>query len=127
MVVDDDTVCVELLSICLSDLGMNILVAQNGLEAVEMAREHTPDLIFMDLRMPMMDGKESIREIRKEFDSERMKIVLLTGDLAYELEKNSMEYQNIGCDDIIIKPVMPDHLFDTISRLLKLEDSTVTG
>ena len=78
----------------------NIIRAENGVEAVEKARLYNPDIILMDMKMPMMGGLEATRNIRKF--NPQVPIIALT---AYVFDTNKQDALNAGCNDFITKPV----------------------
>lgn len=82
-----------------------IIRAYNGLEAVEMCRTELPDLILMDFKMPLMDGLQATREIRK-FNSDIF-IIALTAN-AYDSDREHAF--DAGCNDYMSKPVAPAEL-----------------
>lgn len=121
LVVDDDYVNRDVLSKILSSIKIEVIEAKNGVEAVELTRKHVPDLVFMDLRMPVMDGLEAVRRIRKEFDAERVKVAMLTGASAFEIDEKRKEYSEAGCDYLILKPFSTDQVCNCIAELLGVE------
>lgn len=82
--------------------GYEVHVAENGAEAVEMAKSCTPDLILMDISMPVMSGIEATRALRRSPDVSGVKIVALT---AHAMESARRECMEAGCDDFATKPV----------------------
>ena len=83
----------------------NLVRAINGKQAVEMYQESKPDLILMDMKMPVMDGLEATREIRK-MDSEIV-IIALT---ANAFDSDRQKSLDAGCNDYMSKPVAPNEL-----------------
>jgi two-component system, cell cycle response regulator DivK len=92
----------ELLSRRLLRKGYEIHLAENGAEAVEKAKACAPDLILMDISMPVMSGIEATRALRRTPEGRRMKIVALT---AHAMESARRECLEAGCDDFATKPV----------------------
>lgn len=93
--------------------------AQNGQEGIEMAMLYMPDLIITDIRMPVMDGLEMMRQLR-ELEGE-WHFVILSGYSEFEYAKKAIQY---GADDYLIKPLAPDdvmQLLDAIEQRLKKE------
>lgn len=103
-----------------------ILEAQNGLEAIEMTEKHVPDLIFMDLKMPVMDGWEATKRIRQTDVGGRVAIIALTAQAMAGDEQKALA---IGCDDYLAKPVVDPELVRTkLERLLnKYEESNAAA
>ena len=99
LVVDDQEGIRYLLDIIARDAGHEVIMAQNGLEGVEMCRTHDPDLIFMDIRMPIVDGIQAVKEIRK-FNI-NVGIVIMT---AYSEKKAIDELKTYGITALVSKP-----------------------
>jgi len=94
-----------------------IFEAQNGLEAIEMTEKNSPDLIFMDLKMPVMDGWEATKRIRLTTTGRRVAIIALTAQAMAGDEQKALA---IGCDDYLAKPVVdPEIVREKVERLLK--------
>lgn len=91
----------------------NLLHAWNGREAVEMYSEHKPDLILMDINMPLMDGYEATRQIRQVSDS--VPIIAVT---AYAFSSDRTRIMENGFNSYVSKPVNADRLENEIKRLL---------
>lgn len=95
--------------------GYGTLGAANGAEAVEVAREHLPDLILMDLAMPVMDGREAMRRLRAESRTARIPIVVLTA-MALSVDRDRLVEE--GFDGLLIKPCMPPHLIREVRKMV---------
>lgn len=91
--------------------GFEIREAVNGQEATEVHRDWQPDLIWMDIRMPVMSGLEATRQIKKTNTGASTKIVALT---AHALEEERIEILNSGCDDFIRKPYRASEIQDAL-------------
>ena len=110
LVVDDEPLMVELLSRTLRDLGHEAVgTARDGLEAVEMARKHQPDLIIMDYAMPNMDGLEAAEQIVKEMC---IPIVLSTGRTDDQTLQRS---RTAGIHSYLVKPFHREQLKSAIT------------
>ena len=90
----------------------HIIRAENGVEAVEKAKLHHPDIILMDMKMPLMDGLEATRQIR-EFNAD-IPIIALT---AYVFDTNKKDAIDAGCNDFLSKPVNRTVLIDALNNL----------
>jgi len=102
-----------------------ILEAQNGLEAIEMNEKYSPDLIFMDLKMPVMDGWEATKRIRVAEGGRRVAIIALTAQAMAGDEQKALA---IGCDDYLAKPVVdPEMVREKVERLLKKYSPTLVA
>jgi CheY-like chemotaxis protein len=94
----------------------DIREATNGREAIEAVERDPPDLVFMDLKMPVMDGWEAIRRIRAMPHGRAVRIVALTAQVMTGDEEQALE---MGCDDYLAKPVVdPDLMRQKLERLL---------
>lgn len=97
----------------LEPLGFELREAENGEEAVAACREWRPDLIFMDIRMPVMDGLEATRRIKSAGAGAETRIVAVT---AHALEEERREILAAGCDDLIRKPYEFDDILDALTK-----------
>lgn len=95
--------------------GYRALGAANGLEAVEACREHLPDLVLMDLAMPVMDGRQAMRELRDDPRTARIPIVVLTA-MALSVDRDRLIAD--GFDELLTKPCMPPHLIREVRRMI---------
>ena len=114
LLVDDDPDILELLEYNLSKEGYSIRTAENGLEGIKVAEEFSPDLILMDIMMPVMDGIEAGRIIRQNKDLKRTLLVFLT---ARNEEYSEVAAFELGADDYIIKPLKPRALISRIKAI----------
>jgi len=118
LVVDDIKENRDVLAMILSDIGVQVISAEDGQQAIEMVRLHRPDIVFMDIRMPVMDGIESAHEIFKEFGHDGVKLVAVSASaLTHERES----YLNEGFHDFIAKPILVANVFDCLARLLQVK------
>jgi CheY-like chemotaxis protein/two-component sensor histidine kinase len=99
-------------------LGFALREALNGQEAVALFEAWHPDLIWMDIRMPVMDGLEAARRIKATEAGRRTKIVALT---AHALEEEREPILAAGCDDVVRKPYREQELFEVMARHLGLK------
>lgn len=118
LIADDIKENREVLAQVLSNVGVEVYDAKDGIEAVEKTRKYHPDIIFMDIRMPRMDGTAAIREIVQQFGANRFKIVVIT---ASALEHEIQKYMELGCHGIILKPFRVNEIFKTLQKLLNAE------
>jgi PAS domain S-box-containing protein len=99
----------------LEPLGFDLREAVNGQEAVALFEQWCPDLIWMDIRMPVMNGLEATRQIRKTDAGAQTRIVAVT---AHVLEEEGREILAAGCDDFIRKPYRETDIHDALARYL---------
>lgn len=117
LIVDDDANICELVRLYLEKEGYNILCAYDGEEALLSFKQHSPDLVVLDLMLPKLDGMDVCREIRK---SSSVPIIMLTAkgetfDKVLGLE--------MGADDYIVKPFEPKELVARVKAVLRRTQS----
>ncbi|HMQ32977.1 MAG TPA: ATP-binding protein [Chloroflexaceae bacterium] len=115
LVVDDKWENRRLLVEWLSAAGFAVREAANGQEAVELWETWEPHLIWMDMRMPVMDGYEATRRIKASLKGQATVVVALT---ASAFEHEQVTIRSAGCDDFVHKPAREAVIFDTIARHL---------
>lgn len=112
LVVEDTELNIDLITQLLED-DYNLLVARDGIEGVSMATEHTPDLILMDISLPILDGYEATRTIRKT-----MPTLPIIGLSAHAMDGHEQKAKDAGCTDYLTKPVNDDLLFKMLKKYL---------
>ena len=115
MVVEDYEDTRVLLKQWLEGLGYSVLEASNGQEAVEIADRERPDLILMDLDLPILDGIAATQQIRQKPQLERVPIVAVT---AYPMSYSHVKAFSKGCDEYMRKPIDISELERVVSRFL---------
>jgi CheY-like chemotaxis protein len=114
LVVDDDNLSRSMIQILLSQHGYRVDFAANGVEAIEAIKSHAYDLVFMDLFLPDMDGREVSRQVRAwEAGKTHVPIIALT---AYDIPGQPLELLKAGMDDYVFKP----YNLRQISRMIHL-------
>ena len=113
LVVDDDPSIVELVRLYLEREGYRVLVAYDGLEALELARQQQPDLIVLDLLLPEVDGLDVCRILQTESD---VPIIMLTAKTA---EEDKLVGLRLGADDYVTKPFSPRELVARVQAVLR--------
>lgn len=116
LLVDDNAVTIDVIKQELEFLGYEVTVAQNGLEAVEMASTKLPDLIVMDILMPKMDGFHAASQIRKNPKTRAIPILAAT---ARAMPGDREKCLASGCDDYIAKPFTHKELGAAVKKLLE--------
>ena len=115
LVVEDFEDTRYLMRLELERRGFRVLEARNGEEGVELAARERPDIILMDIGLPLMDGIEATRRIRAQEDQRDLLIVALTAHHETEYRANALA---AGCDAYLTKPIDFDWLIDLLGRLL---------
>ncbi len=113
LMVEDDPVNMKFLTVLLLNTGANLLYASNGKEALELLEQNKVDLVLIDMQMPVMDGYEATRLIKKKYP--RLPVIAQT---AYAIKSDEMECRAAGCDDYIAKPIDKNKLYAKIQELL---------
>jgi len=118
LVVDDVAENRDVLQKLLVDIGVEVQLAENGQDAVQRVRQALPDIVFMDIRMPVMGGLEAARLLWEEYGKEELKIVAVSAStLAHQQEK----YLQEGFDAFIAKPFRTELVYDCLATLLRVE------
>src|SRR3954468_22533258 len=113
LVVDDDKKTAELIRLYLERDSYRVLVAHDGSEALELNRQKRPDLIVLDLMLPLVDGLDVCRILRAE---SRVPIIMLT---ARTTEDDKLLGLDLGADDYLTKPFSPRELVARIRAVLR--------
>ncbi|MBC7410339.1 MAG: response regulator transcription factor [Arcicella sp.] len=116
LLVDDDPDIIELLEYNLKKEGYETASANDGIQAVEVAKTFKPDLILLDVMMPRQDGIETGRQLRQLADFKDTYILFLT---ARAEEYTEVAAFDIGADDYIVKPIKPRALVSRIKAVLR--------
>ncbi len=113
LVVDDAAFMRMRVGKLLSQNGFQVLEAENGLEALNMYREHKPDLVLMDITMPVMDGITALKEIRQVDSQAKVVMVSAMGQQAMVIESIKA-----GAKDFVVKPYEPDNVMVSVRKLI---------
>ena len=116
LLVDDEPDILEIVSYNLKEEGYKVFTAENGLEAIEIAKEKKPHLVVLDVMMPEMDGIEACEKLRKIPELENTIITFLT---ARGEDYSQVAGFDAGADDYITKPVRPKVLVSKVGALLR--------
>jgi CheY-like chemotaxis protein len=115
LIVDDDPMIRKLIATTLDDVsGYRLAEAGDGLEAVERAVAARPEIVFLDIDMPRLNGLEACRRMRSDPATARATIVMLTGDSGDRAERNA---QAAGADLFLTKPFSPLHLLRLVDQI----------
>lgn len=116
LLVDDEQDILEFVGYSLKKEGFEVFTAQNGKDAIAIAKKETPDLILLDIMMPEMDGIETCNEIREIHELTNVLVAFLT---ARNEDYSQIAGFEIGADDYITKPIRPRVLVSRIKALLR--------
>ena len=115
LLVEDNEMNRDMLSRRLIRKKYEVLVAVDGRESVEMARSEAPDLILMDMSLPVMDGWEATRQLKASPETQAIPIIALT---AHAMSGDREKAMEAGCDDYDTKPIELPRLLGKIEALL---------
>lgn len=121
LLVDDDPDFVEAVKVIVEKAGYNVRVAYDGQEGIEAVEEKIPDLIVLDVMMPVMNGHEACAKLKGNKDTAEIPIILLTA-VADRVTTSTYTHRDMlesEADDYIPKPVEPNDLLELIKNWLK--------
>ena len=116
MLVEDDQANRELLARYLTLLGYRIVLALDGAQAVRLAQTEHPDLILMDMRLPVMDGWEATRRLKAGRITRTIPVMALT---AYAMDDERRRCLEVGCDEYETKPLEFPRLLAKLRSMLR--------
>lgn len=117
LIVEDHFDTAELYREYLEYHGLRVLVARNGVDGVAMAAAHAPDVIVMDLALPLLDGLTAIRQVRASERRARRRtaIIAVSGGTTHHTPEAAVA---AGADQFLIKPCLPGDLLEVIRRIV---------
>ncbi|NOT10914.1 MAG: response regulator [Methylococcaceae bacterium] len=115
LLVEDNELNRDMLSRRLIKNGFQIILAVDGLESIQFARTSQPDLILMDMSLPIMDGWEATLQLKSDPVTRIIPIIALT---AHAMGEDRQKALNVGCDDYDTKPIDLSRLLSKIYKLL---------
>jgi CheY-like chemotaxis protein len=115
LLVDDYADAREMYTEYLEYSGFGVVQASNGMEALQKAVESHPDIILMDLSLPVMDGWEATRRLKADERTAHIPVVALTGHALAGISEGAMK---AGCDAFVTKPCLPEDLVAEIRKVL---------
>jgi len=115
LLVEDNEMNRDMLSRRLARRGFDVLMAVDGEQGVRMAKAEMPDLILMDMSLPVLDGWEATRQIKAEASTQSIPLIALT---AHAMAGDRDKSIQAGCDDYDTKPIELPRLLDKMDRLL---------
>jgi two-component system, cell cycle response regulator DivK len=115
LVIEDNEDNRQIIRDSLTSFDYELIEAADGAEGVAMAKSHRPDLILMDIQLPVVDGYEATRRIRAIPELARLPIIAVT---SYALSGDDAKAREAGCDGYVAKPFSPRHLLAKIREFL---------
>jgi two-component system phosphate regulon response regulator PhoB len=123
LVVDDEPDALELIAFNLKNAGLEVLTAENGDQALRLARAQLPDLILLDLMLPEVDGLEVCKILRRDAATSAIPIIMVTAKAA---EMDRVLGLELGADDYVTKPFSPRELVLRVKNLLRRRQAAET-
>jgi signal transduction histidine kinase/CheY-like chemotaxis protein len=117
LVVDDNSENRDVLSEILEEIGVSVISAENGQQAVDAALAHSPDIVFMDVWMPIMEGLEAVKQIIMRCGKRCPKLVAVSASV---LPHQRQSYLDAGFNDFIAKPINAESIYECMARLLNI-------
>jgi two-component system cell cycle response regulator DivK len=115
LVVEDHEDNRRILRDMLTNAGYEVIEAENGEEALRAASAHHPDLILMDIQLPVIDGYESTRRLKADPAVRAIPVIVIT---SYALSGDEAKARTAGCDDYVTKPYSPRQVLAKIQTYL---------
>ena len=115
LVVEDNELNMKLFHDLLEANGYNIVQTRNGLEAIDLAREHRPDLILMDIQLPEVSGLEVTKWIKEDDDLRAIPVIAVT---AFAMKGDEERIRQGGCEAYLSKPISVGKFIETVRHFL---------
>lgn len=115
LVVEDEADILKAVSFRLDKAGYEVLTAMNGQTALDLVRKDPPDLVLLDLRLPILSGYEVCKQIKSDEKLKKVKVIFFTASVVHNIVEKTKEF---GADDYLIKPFSPNELMQKIEKFL---------
>lgn len=115
LVVDDELDILQVVKFRLKKEGYEIIAAHNGQEALDLVKKEKPNLILLDLRLPVIDGYEVCRRLKSDEELKAIPIIFMTASSAGKVAEKTKE---LKADDYIIKPFEPEVLLEKVKKFI---------
>ena len=119
LIIDDEEIVRRVLRSLLNKEGYEVIEAEDGGAGVELAKKEDPDVILMDLRMPVMDGLKACRLLKKDKKTKNIPVLVVTA-----ISESKMEAIKAGIDDCVNKPFNAEELSIRVKSMLKIKKLT---
>ncbi len=113
LIAEDEDSNYRYLEMVLNKTKANVVWAKDGLEAIELCKQHIPDLILMDIKMPNMDGLEATRKIKKIYPE-----IPIIAQTAFAMENDERLSLEAGCNSYLSKPIKANKLLEVLTTFL---------
>lgn len=115
LVIDDDAMNREVMEAFLTAESYQVLLAHNGTEGLQLAKQHRPDLILLDVRMPDLSGYEVCTTLKKQPPTQSIPVMLVTG---FDAPEDRRLGAQAGADDFLTRPFSGEQLLQRVANLL---------
>ncbi len=119
LIIEDNELNLKLLNDLLEYHGYEVLCAENGVAAIDLARRHRPDLILLDIRLPDIPGTEVVRQLKADTATSAIPVIAVT---AFAMPGDRTKTLEAGCDDYISKPYNVRDLLELVERYIGLAE-----
>jgi CheY-like chemotaxis protein len=116
LLVEDNEMNRDMLSRRLTRKGYDVVIATDGADGIALAGAETPDLVLMDMSLPVVDGWEATRRLKADPQTQRIPVIALT---AHAMAADEEKARAAGCDDYDTKPIEMPRLIEKMERLLR--------
>jgi two-component system, cell cycle response regulator DivK len=116
LLAEDDEFIREMLSHCLTVWGYNVISASDGAKAVLLARKERPDMILMDMGLPLLNGWQATHRLKTAADTKHIPVIAVT---AFAMSEDRLRCLSVGCNAFESKPINLERLQETIQELLE--------
>jgi DNA-binding response OmpR family regulator len=124
LIVEDDILYRKMIGIRFKSQGYSVIMADNGLEGLNQLRNIKPDLVILDLMLPMMDGHKVCRLIKYDSRLQHIPVVILT---ARDMDRDADLAKKCGADAFIVKSTRSEIILDVVNQLLEKSHATFAG
>lgn len=118
LIVEDNALNMKLFHDLLEAHNIDTVETSNGHDVLDLAREHTPDLILMDIQLPEVSGLDVTKWLKADDTLKAIPVIAVT---AFAMKGDEQKIREGGCEDYISKPISVTHFMDVIHKHLKIE------
>lgn len=119
LIVDDDAKNRKLLRVVLQSCGYKVTEAEDGINGIRLAEENTPNIVLMDIQMPVMDGIEAMKKLKSAPETSIIPVIALT---SYAMRGDQERFLGEGFDGYICKPIDIDKMIEVIEKHVQTKD-----
>lgn len=120
LIVEDNELNMKLFNDLLEAHGYDTLQSRNGMEAFELARQHKPDLVLMDIQLPEVSGLEVIKWLKDDEELSRIPVIAVT---AFAMKGDEDRIREAGCEAYLSKPISVANFLDTVNQHLPASEN----